>query len=99
MRKSKRQTATNLPTAEPTLDKKMLLDKLLNVTHDEHDILEWAFATMNESEIESCRMKANEIAAVELRADAHSLLADVLARVMVRTIRWARCRKNLMKRS
>jgi hypothetical protein len=77
------------------IDETMLLNKLMNVSDEESDLLEWCFFTLDEHQIASCLDEAKVIAAAELRADdAASLLTAVFVKVIVRALRWARLERE-----
>jgi hypothetical protein len=77
------------------IDEKQLLNKIMNVTDDENDILEWCFFVLDEQQIASCLGQAKVIAAAELRADdAAALLTSVFAKVIVRCLRWIRLQRE-----
>jgi hypothetical protein len=77
------------------VDETMMLTKLLNVSDEESDLLEWCFFKLDEQQIESCLNDAKVIAAAEIRADdAAILLTAMFVKVIVRGIRWARLQRK-----
>lgn len=80
------------------IDEKRLLDKLLDLTGEESDLLEWCFFTLSEQQIASCHNDAKVIAAAEIRADDPSvLLTSLFSRVIVRSLRWIRAEREREK--
>jgi hypothetical protein len=77
------------------IDKTTMLNKLMNVSKEESDLLEWCFLTLDENEIEACLNDAKEIAATELRQDhAANLLTATFVKVIVRCLRWAQLQQQ-----
>jgi hypothetical protein len=77
------------------IDEKQLLDKIMNVSDDEDDVLEWCFFVLTEPEIAACLEKAKQTAAAELRADdPATLLTAVFVKIIVRALRWARLERR-----
>ena len=77
------------------VDEKRLLNKLMKVSDEESDLLEWCFFTLNESEIASCLNDAKVIAAAEIRADnASVLLTGLFVKIIIRCLRWTRLERQ-----
>jgi hypothetical protein len=73
------------------IDEKQLMNKMMAMSDEESDLLEWCFFTLDEQQIASCLNEAKVIAAEELRADdAASLLTSMFVKVIVRALRWTR---------
>jgi hypothetical protein len=51
------------------IDEKQLLDKMMTVSDEEDDLLQWCFFVLDEQQIASCLDRAKVLAAAEIRAD------------------------------
>lgn len=77
------------------IDETLLLEKLLRVTEEEDDLLQWCFLSLAEHEIAACLKQAREVAVAEIRADdASALLTQMFVKVIVRTLRWTRLERQ-----
>jgi hypothetical protein len=73
------------------LDEKALLNKMMTVSDEEDDLLQWCFFVLDEQQIASCLDRAKVLAAAEIRADdPATLLTGAFVKVIVRALRWAR---------
>ena len=76
------------------IDNTKLLEQIMRWTDEEHTVLEWCFRSLNLDQINECRCKAREKAAIDIQAeDAATALTNVLTAVFVRTVRWARLQR------
>ena len=75
-----------------------LLTRLLNVSADDHDVLEWAFGVLDDAEIGACLKAAKEIARADLESDnPAAMLTTIFAKTMASGVRWIRSQRGASK--
>ncbi len=90
----KRHVATTPHTQKPPskgIDMDELLEVLMNVSAEDHVVLEWAYLTMDEHQIKRSLAEARRTVAAALEHDdVAQLLTEASVRALFRGARWVR---------